>query len=131
MLLNRISEKLVLPPKDISRDSEREEYPRAKLYTVPNRYEVFRYPADSLQVDGVPYMLEVYFHQQKEIQAVIVAVLPVGVDTQSKVHERIQMMLETLKVSDKRPPVKRKPPPPSTATPGTPAPAEPLPAVGF
>lgn len=124
-LLTLIADKLSLPAKDPARDVERETYPRSKTYTTPNTFDVYRFQSDSLRIDGVRYTFEVYSHAQKDIQVCLLLVLPAGIDPNSKLTERIPLMLETLKVSPKKP---------SAATPrsGGPAPGPaPGPATGF
>jgi hypothetical protein len=130
-LLSTIAEKLNLPALDAGSDGVRETFPRSPMYTVPNDYYTYRFQADQLRIDGAPYTVELYVNQQKEIQAVLLMVLPVGIDASANLSERMNLMLEKLKVSDKRPPrpVRR---PPTGGSPGivTPAPP-PGPAAGF
>ncbi len=127
-LLGTISDRLSLPPVELGK-GERETHPRAKTdaYTVPNNFEVYRFKSDQLVVDGVPYTIDVYTHSVKDIQFDLLLFLPVGIDTQAKLIERVPLMLERLKVAAKKPP--RAGAGAKAAGGGTPAPAQP--ATGF
>jgi len=105
-----------------------ESYPRAPAYTVPNKFEVFRFGADQANISDAPHTVEVYIYRQGELQFVLVVVLPVGIDSSQKISERIQLMLERLRVSTRRQPAgvpkaAPTPGPASTTTPETPKPA--------
>lgn len=104
-----------------------EEYPRAKTYTVPNRFEVYRFPADQIFIDNVQHTVEVYVHRQNEVQFLLVLILPAGIDSNVRLSERIPLMLERLKVSPKRQAPKRAGP----AASGPAAPVAPPPTTGF
>lgn len=77
---------------------DRETYPKTLGYRPQKMYEVTRFSPEQ-PIDGVPYTFEVYSHHAEALQVVILVVLPVGVDTQQRITERIAMMLETLDVN--------------------------------
>lgn len=107
-LLGTLSDRLSLPPVELGK-GERETHPRAKTdaYTIPTNFDVYRFKSDQLVVDGVPYTIDVYAHtgqHLKDIQLNLLLFLPVGIDTQAKLNERVPLMLERLKVVSKKPP---------------------------
>lgn len=103
-----------------------EEYPRAKTYTSPKRYEVYRFPSDQIVIEGFLYTVEVYVHRQGEVQFLLVLILPAGIESNARLADRIPLMLERLKVSSKR--IAPKKTGGKAASPGAPPPR---PTTGF
>ncbi|MDP1795856.1 MAG: hypothetical protein Q8K78_00160, partial [Planctomycetaceae bacterium] len=106
-LLGTISDRLSLPPVDLAK-GEREQYPKIKAdaYTAQNTYDVYRFKSDELLVDGVPYTIDAYTTLQKELQVDVLVVMPVGIDSQAKMIERVALMLERLKIDSKKKPAR-------------------------
>ena len=127
-VLNKLAEALRVPTPDYSK-FDAEEYPRAKMYTVPNKFRVYRFGADQAVIDGLPYTVELYLNEPGgDVQLLLVVVLPVGIDSKEKLAERIPMMLESLKANKKKQPIKKSGP--AAATGGV-APEAPKPNTGF
>lgn len=98
-LMNELWEKLEIAEPD-RRAPEENIYPRTKSYAAPRSYSVANL-RPSLEIDGTPYTMDVYLHQTESgVQSAIIAVLPVGLDPQSPVNERLTIMLEQFKVGD-------------------------------
>jgi hypothetical protein len=116
-VMEQLAGALRVPTPDPTR-AVPEEYPRARTYTQPNKFEVFRFGADQATIDDLPHTVEVYIHRQGEAQFMLVVVLPVGIDSTQKVSERVQMMLERLRVTAKRLPARKAPAVGGAAAPG-------------
>ncbi len=130
-LLGMISDRLSLPPVDLTK-GEREQFPKVKAdaYTAQNTFDVFRFKSDELLVDGAPYTIDAYTNLQKDLQLNILLVLPVGIDAQAKMFERVPLMFERMKLDPKKRPARQASR--GAAGPGgaaTPAPQ--TPATGF
>lgn len=98
---------------------DRESYPRAAQYTTPVPYDVTRLNPEML-INDVRYTVELFAHQEGDIHLILMVVLPRDADLQhSRLNERIPLMLETLKLSNKKPSA-----PPAKGG-ATPAPAQP------
>lgn len=98
---------------------DRESYPRAAQYTTPVPYDVTRLNPEML-ISDVRYTVELFAHQEGDIHLILMVVLPRDADLQhSRLNERIPLMLETLKLSNKKPSA-----PPAKGG-ATPAPAQP------
>lgn len=82
---------------------DRETYPRAAQYTTPVAYDVTRFNPEML-INDVRYTVELFSHQQGDIQLILMVVVPRDADLQrTRLNERIPLMLETLKLSNKKP----------------------------
>ncbi len=127
-LLGTISDRLSLPPVELS-SGEREQYPKLKAdaYTAQNTFDAYHFKSDELLVDGVPYTIDVYTNLQKDMQVDVLLVLPVGIDAQAKMFERVPLMLERLKIDPKKRPSRAG----GKAAPGAATPAPAAPATGF
>lgn len=127
-LLGTISDRLSLPPVDLAK-AERELFPKIKAdaYTAQNTFDVFHFQSDELLVDGVPYTIDAYTNLQKDLQVDVLLVLPVGMDAQAKMFERVPLMLERLKIDPKKRPSRAG----GKAAPGAATPAPAAPATGF
>ncbi len=102
-LLVLIAEKLSIPALDPVKDSQREQYPRAQPFYVPQKnYDVFRI-ADAFMSDGVPYSMELFVQHAGPVDVVLMLVLPVGIDSSERLGERIPYTLETLQISSRPP----------------------------
>ncbi|HUQ70955.1 MAG TPA: hypothetical protein VM165_15615 [Planctomycetaceae bacterium] len=123
-LLVLIAEKLSVPQLDFATAGERQTHPRSQGYSVQNNFDVFRFQGDSLRIDGVPYAFEIYAHYQGPVQAALVLVRPLGIDSTAKLDERVMLMLERFKVSSKAPMGAAK-------AAGGATPAGPAPSTGF
>jgi hypothetical protein len=102
-LLVLIAEKLSVPQLDFATAGQRQTYPKSLSYTMPKNFDVFLFQGDSLRIDGAPYTFEIYAHYQGPVQVDLVLVRPVGIDSSARLDERMQLTLETLKVSSKVP----------------------------
>jgi hypothetical protein len=100
-VLSRLAEGLRVPQLDLT-DFVPEEYPRSKTYTQPNKFEVYRFKPDQITIDNIHYSVEVYCQRAGEVQFCLVVVLPEGLDSQTKLAERVPLMLERLRISSKR-----------------------------
>ncbi len=127
-LLGTISDRLSLPPVDLAK-GEREQYPKVKAdaYTAQNTFDAYHFKSDELLVDGVPYTIDAYTNLQKDLQVDVLVILPVGIDAQSKMFERVPLMLERLKIDPKKRPSRAG----GKAAPGAATPAPAAPATGF
>jgi hypothetical protein len=103
-LLVLLAEKLMVPQLDYSSAGERVTIPKTMSYTPQNNFRLFKFQGDSLRIDGVPYTIEVYEHQQGPVQVALILVTPVGMDSSAQLSSvRVPLMLERLKVSPKPP----------------------------
>ena len=110
--------------KDPDGMGDRESFPRAAKYTPPVPYDVTRFNPEQ-PINDVRYTVELFSHRSGDIQVVLIVVLPRDADVQrAKLNERIPLMLETLKVSNKKPVA-----PPKKVGGAAAAPAQP--AAGF
>lgn len=127
-LLGTISDRLSLPPVELTQ-GRREQFPKIKAdaYTAQNTFDLFEFKSEELLVDGVPYTIDVYTNLQKDMQVDILLVLPVGIDSQARMMERVPLMLERLKIDPKKRPARAS----GKAAPGTATPAPAAPATGF
>lgn len=99
-LLVLIGEKLGIQPPDPT-TAQREQYPRAQPFYVPQKtYDVYRMPSAFLK-DGVEYSLELYVQHNGPIDLGVVVATPMTIDPSEKLAERIPIMLETLKITAK------------------------------
>lgn len=97
---------------------DRETYPRAAQYTTPVAYDVTRFNPEML-INDVRYTVELFSHQQGDTQLILMVVLPRDADLQrTRLNERVPLMLETLKLSNKKP---SAPPKKGGASPAAPA----------
>ena len=97
--------------------AERETYPRAKSYTQPNSFDVYRFKADEIPGLDVPYTVEMFCQLAGEIQFCLLMVVPEATDSQANLSVRVPLMLERLKISSKR----QAAPPKPGAGPGAPS----------
>lgn len=102
-LLVVVAEKLQVPQLDYATAAERQTHPRSQSYSTPNNFDLFRFQGESLRIDGVPYTFEVYAHYQGSVQAALVLVTPVGIDSSAQLGTRVPLMLERFKLSPKVP----------------------------
>ena len=79
-----------------------DKYKFQRTYTQPNKFEVYRFKPDQITIDNIHYSVEVYCQRAGEVQFCLVVVLPEGLDSQTKLAERVPLMLERLRISSKR-----------------------------
>ncbi|MDZ4687519.1 MAG: hypothetical protein SH850_20810 [Planctomycetaceae bacterium] len=127
-LLVLIAEKLSVPQLDFATAGERQTHPRSQGYSMQNNFDVFLFQGDSLRIDGVPYTFEIFAHYQGPVQAALVLVRPVGIDSTARLDERVTLMLERFKLSSKAPMGAAKP---AGGSAGGATPAGPAPATSF
>lgn len=101
-MLSLMAEKLAFQPLDPAVDLLRESYPRAApFYTTQKNYDVFRLPPDALVIDGAPYTIEIYVQHAGAVDVALIAVLPIGLESNENLAERLPMTLSTMKVSSR------------------------------
>lgn len=100
---------------------DRETFPRSAQYTTPVPYDVTRLNPE-MQINDVRYTVELFSQQNGDIQLLLLVVLPRDADLQrTHLNERIPLMLETLRLSNKKPsaPPKKGGASPAPAQPAT------------
>ncbi len=91
--------------------------PKTHKFVTKQTFEVLLLNSDQ-PIHDTRYSFELYSTQQGDNQVVLLLAIPAGMDPSSKISERMQLTLETMKVSNARPQAK-----PAGGAGGGPAPA--------
>gem|GEM_PF-595327 len=95
-------------------------FPKGHQFVPRQTFEVLLLNSD-LPIHNSRYSFETYSTQQGDNQVVLLLAVPAGMEPQSKVPERMQMTLESLKLSNQRPQVKAAGAAPAAGTPASPS----------
>lgn len=97
-------------------------FPKGHQFSPRQEFENYTITGDAA-IHDTRYVSDVYTIKQTENHVAIILVRPEGMDPMSKIHDRLQLSLETLRVSAAAPQ-------PQQAGPGGPQPSGPAPAQG-
>lgn len=73
-------------------------FPKGHQFVTRQDFENYVITRENF-IDGARYLLDVYTTQQAENQVAIILIRPEGMDPMSKIQDRLQLTLETLRVS--------------------------------
>ncbi len=97
-----VSAAFAAPLDDPEAHGEPEAYPRSKIYLPQNKF--LGTPLQpAAPIDGVPYLVELASLQNRDVQVVLLVVVPRDVESGEKLTERIPLMFETLKIASEAP----------------------------
>src|SRR5262249_32147443 len=77
-------------------------FPKGHQFTPKQSFDVYLFNSP-LMIHNSKYVFEVYAIKQMDNQVAMILAAPEGMDPQSKVAERIQLMLESMRVSGNPP----------------------------
>lgn len=80
-------------------------FPKGHKFVKQQTFEVMLFNSD-LPIHGGRYSFELYATQQGDNQMLVLLAVPAGMDPSSKISERMQLALETMKISKERPQAK-------------------------
>lgn len=83
-------------------DPRRVTIPAGTGYAKPKQFTVYNLP--EREIDGVSYHTSIYTHQTGDARVVIVYIIPARIEPSERMGDRIEMSLETLTVTDVKPP---------------------------
>ena len=83
-------------------DPKRVTIPAGIAYTKGKQFTTYSLPEK--EIDGIAYHTTLYAHQAGDARVVLVFVIPARIDTSERIGDRIEMSLETLTVTDVKPP---------------------------
>jgi hypothetical protein len=92
-------------------------FPKGHQFVKQRTFEVTLFNSE-LPIHGTRYSFEMYATQQGDNQVIVLLAVPEGMDPSARISERLQLTLESMKVSDQRPQAQQ-----AGAAPGQPAPA--------
>ncbi len=99
-VMNLVWNELDIPERD--RKADPSSYPKTRSFVPRKEYSEALVRPQKL-IDGVKYQFDAYLHQQGDVQAVIVLVVPAGADGIEQLNTGVSLMLENLIVREEKP----------------------------